>query len=93
MSKHSQPRLHAYILTLNHRIYMEDRMTKRLVDIDDTELRLVRESGDFSTIKETVSVALRELAATQARRREIARLADGALTFLADKGARLDAWR
>lgn len=68
-------------------------MTKRLVDIDDTELRLARESGDFSTIKETVSVALRELAATQARRREIARLTDGALTLLADKGARRDAWR
>ena len=68
-------------------------MTKRLIEIDDTELRLARESGDFATIKETVSAALRELAAVQARRSEIARLRAGALAPLADKGARSDAWR
>jgi hypothetical protein len=68
-------------------------MTKRLIEIDDAELRLARESGDFATIKETVSAALRELAAAQARRRDIARLTDGALASMAEKGARLDAWR
>ena len=68
-------------------------MTKRLVDIDDTELRLARESGDFATIKETVSAGLRELAAVEARRRDVARLSAGSLAPLADKRTRQDAWR
>lgn len=68
-------------------------MMKRLVDIDDTELRLARESGDFATIKETVSAGLRELAAVEARRRDVARLVAGSLAPLADKNNRHGAWR
>ncbi len=68
-------------------------MTKRLVEIDDDELRLAREARGFTTIKETVSAGLRELAAIDARRREIERMTSGSLAELADKQSRLDAWR
>jgi len=68
-------------------------LTKRLVEIDDDELRLAREARGFTTIKETVSAGLRELAAVDARRREIERMTTGSLTEFADKQTRLDAWR
>ena len=68
-------------------------MTKRLVEIDDDELRLAREARGFTTIKETVSAGLRELAAIDARRREIERMTSGSLAELAVKQSRLDAWR
>jgi hypothetical protein len=68
-------------------------MTKRLVDIDDDELSLAKGIGGFATIKETVSAGLRELAAADARRREIARLTSGYMADLADESARAEAWR
>ena len=68
-------------------------MTKRLVDIDDDELRLAQAAGGYSTMKETVSAGLRELAAADARRREILRLTSGSMAEFADKTFRADAWR
>src|SRR4051794_35793077 len=51
-------------------------VTKRLVDIDDADLDAAREALSTSTIKETVGRALREAAASAARRREVERLLD-----------------
>ncbi|HEX4059323.1 MAG TPA: hypothetical protein VHX87_13525 [Galbitalea sp.] len=68
-------------------------MTKHLVDIDDDVLALARASGDFPTIKETVGAGLRELAAADARRREIERLDAGSMEQFQDKSFRADAWR
>jgi Arc/MetJ family transcription regulator len=68
-------------------------MTKRLVDIDDDELRVAQAAGGFSTMKETVSAGLRELAAADARRREIQWLTSGGMAEFADKAFRAEAWR
>lgn len=68
-------------------------MTKRLVDIDDATLRVAQESGGYSTIKDTVAAGLRELAAVEARRREIARLESGYLAEFIDPAVREAAWR
>ena len=68
-------------------------VTKRLVDIDDTDLAAAREALATSTIKETVARALREAAASAARRREVERLTDGSSGALADPVERDQAWR
>lgn len=68
-------------------------LTKRLVDIDDTDLRIAQEARGLTTIKDTVAAGLREIAATEARKREIARLTSGYLASLADTTTRQDAWR
>lgn len=68
-------------------------MTKRHVDIDDAELRAAQAALGFTTIKATVSAGLRELAATEARRREVDRLGAGYLAEFADKSARQNAWQ
>lgn len=68
-------------------------MTKRLVDIDDDDLRIAQEARGFATIKETVAAGLREIAATEARKREIQRHISGALALLADESERAVAWR
>lgn len=68
-------------------------MTKRLVDIDDTDLRIAQEALGSSTIKDTVAAGLREIVASAARRNEIARLTSGYLEPLGDKSVRGEAWR
>ena len=68
-------------------------MTKRLVDIDDADLAAAREALETSTIKDTVTAALRVAAAQAARRREIERLTSGALADLADPEVMNSAWR
>jgi hypothetical protein len=68
-------------------------MTKRLVDIDDAELRQAQTVGNYATIKQTVSAGLRELAAAEARRREIVWLTAGSMSEFADGPLRADAWR
>jgi Arc/MetJ family transcription regulator len=68
-------------------------VTKRLVDIDDADLDAAREALSTSTIKETVGRALREAAASAARRREVERLLDGSSTLLAAGTDRDRAWR
>ncbi len=52
-------------------------VTERLVEIDDGDLQAAREALSTSTIEETVGRALREAAASVARRREVERLLDG----------------
>ena len=68
-------------------------VTKRLVDIDDADLDAARLALSTSTIKETVARALREAAASAARRREVERLLDGSSALLAAGGDRDRAWR
>jgi Arc/MetJ family transcription regulator len=68
-------------------------VTKRLVDIDDADLDAARLALSTSTIKETVARALREAAASAARRREVERLLDGSSALLAADADRDRAWR
>lgn len=68
-------------------------MTKRLVDIDDDDLLRAQQARGFTTIKETVAAGLREIAATEARKREIHRHTTGELALLAGPSERADAWR
>ncbi|WP_026877905.1 hypothetical protein [Jiangella gansuensis] len=68
-------------------------MTKRLVEIDDTDLEAAKEALATTTIKDTVAKALREASAQAARRREITRLTAGSLEGLAAKEDRLKLWR
>jgi Arc/MetJ family transcription regulator len=68
-------------------------VTKRLVDIDDADLDAARLALSTSTIKETVARALREAAASAARRREVERLLDGSSALLATDADRDRAWR
>lgn len=68
-------------------------MTKRLVDIDDADLAAARDALETSTIKDTVTAALRVAVAQAARRSEIERLTSGALADLADPEVMDSAWR
>jgi Arc/MetJ family transcription regulator len=67
-------------------------MTKRLVEIDDEDLRVAQELLQVSTIKETVALALKEVIALDARRKYIELLRDGHLALMADKDERRRAW-
>ena len=69
------------------------RVTKRLVEIDDADLDAARVALSTSTIRETVGRALREAAASAARRREVERLIDGSSALLAAGEDRDRAWR
>jgi Arc/MetJ family transcription regulator len=68
-------------------------MTKRLIEIDDADLVAAREALQTTTIKDTVTGALRLAAAQAARRREIERLTSGALDDIADQDVTGSAWR
>lgn len=68
-------------------------MTKRLIEIDDSDLDAAREALQTTTIKGTVNEALRLAVAQAARRREIERLTSGALADLADPDVMGAAWR
>lgn len=67
-------------------------VTKRLVEIDDEDLRIAQELLQVSTIKETVALALKEVIAVDARRKYIELLRDGHLELIADKDERRRAW-
>ncbi len=73
--------------------YILALVTKRLVEIDDADLDAARAALSTSTIKETVGRALREAAASAARRREVERLLDGSSALLAVGEDRDRAWR
>ena len=68
-------------------------MTKRLVDLEDADLEAAREALQTTTIRDTVTAALRLAAAQAARRREIERLTSGALPDLGAADVRDAAWR
>jgi Arc/MetJ family transcription regulator len=79
--------LHAYIARIGG-IYF-DRMTKRLVDIDDRVLRAAQRELGTSTIKATVNGALERVAGSETAsvRRSLDVLAK------AELASREDAWR
>jgi beta-glucosidase/6-phospho-beta-glucosidase/beta-galactosidase len=60
---------------------------------DDADLDAARAALSTSTIKDTVGRALREAAASAARRREVERLLDGSSALLAGGDDRDRAWR
>lgn len=68
-------------------------MTKRLVDIDDDLLIQAQEVTGASTMKATVNEALRELVATELRRRHLRRLESGEGTDLGDSKTMQGAWQ
>lgn len=74
-------------------LYILTPVTKRLVEIDDADLDAARVALATATIKETVGRALREAAASAARRREVERLLDGSAALLAGGEDRDRAWR
>jgi hypothetical protein len=67
-------------------------MTKRLVEIDDGDLKRAQELLGAATIKETVERALKEVIAAEARRQHIELLRTGYLAPMADKEFRRRAW-
>jgi len=67
-------------------------VTKRLVEINDDDLRVAQELLQAPTIKETVALALKEVIALDARRKYIELLRDGHLEMMADKDERRRAW-
>lgn len=68
-------------------------MTKRLIDIDDAVLKAAQDALGVATIKETVALALNEVVAAVARRREVEWLESGAMSELADAEARDRLWQ
>ena len=67
-------------------------MTKRLVEINDGDLKRAQELLGAATIKETVERALKEVIAAEARRQHIELLRTGYLAPMADKEFRRRAW-
>jgi Arc/MetJ family transcription regulator len=67
-------------------------VTKRLVEINDDDLRIAQELLKVSTIKETVALALKEVIALDARRKHIELLRSGYMEPMADKEERRRAW-
>ena len=68
-------------------------MTKRLVDLDDADVAAAREALGTKTLKDTVTMALKEASASAARRREVERLASGSMKALAEHDERARVWR
>lgn len=67
-------------------------MTKRLVEIDDGDLKRAQELLGASTIRETVARAIKEVIAADARRQHLEQLHTGYLAPMADKEYRRRAW-
>jgi hypothetical protein len=67
-------------------------VTKRLVEINDADLKEAQELLGAATIRETVERALKEVIAAEARRQYIELLRDGHLSLMADKEERRRAW-
>lgn len=67
-------------------------MTKRLIEVDDDKLDLVRELLGTRTLKATVAAALDEVLALDRRRRALLAERDADLAGLADPAKRQAAW-
>ena len=68
-------------------------MTKRLIDIDDTELDAARRALETQTNKDTISRALRLVATIDAARKDLEFLKDPSATDLYDPEVMAGAWR
>ena len=68
-------------------------MAKTLVDVDEANLAKAQQLLGTTTKKDTINAALTEVVAAAARRRDLARLADGQLADLADPETRARSWQ
>jgi Arc/MetJ family transcription regulator len=68
-------------------------VAKTLIDVDDDDLAAAQQVLHTKTKKDTVNVALREVVALAARRRDLERLTSGALSDLADDDVMRAAWQ
>jgi Arc/MetJ family transcription regulator len=68
-------------------------MAKTLIDIDEDQLAAAQEVLKTGTKKDTVNAALRQVTALAARRRDLQRLASGALPDLAQEEVMRGAWQ
>lgn len=68
-------------------------MTKRLIDVDDKKLEMVRALLGTTTLKATVDAALDEVLALDQRRRTLLAERNTDFSELADPEARHAAWR
>lgn len=66
---------------------------KTVIDLDEQLLRAARRALGTDTKKATVNAALAEVAALDARRRDLERLRAGLAGDLADRDARARAWQ
>jgi len=80
------------VFTEDIRVGRDPAMTKRLVEINDSDLKRAQELLGAATIKETVERALKEVIAAEAGRRHIELLNTGYLEPMADKEFRRNAW-
>lgn len=69
------------------------KMTKRLIDVDDTKLETARALLGTTTLKATVDAALDEVLALDQRRRTLLAERGVDLAELSDPEARQHAWR
>jgi hypothetical protein len=67
-------------------------MPKRLIEVDDNKIDLVRELLGTQTLKATVAAALDEVLALDQRRRALLAERGADLEALADPAARQAAW-
>lgn len=68
-------------------------MTKRLIDVDDDLLEVVKDYLGTKTLKDTVNTALREMALRKSREEEAAWWATDPLPDLRDPEVMKNAWR
>jgi Arc/MetJ family transcription regulator len=68
-------------------------VAKTLIDIDEEQLAAAQEVLRTQTKKDTVNAALRQVTALAARRRDLRRLASGALPDLSDEEVMRGAWQ
>lgn len=68
-------------------------MARTLIDIDDDGLERARSVLGTKTTQDTVNLALSEVIALSARRRDLERLIEGGLSDLGDAEITTSAWR
>lgn len=70
-----------------------ESMTKRLVEINDADLRKAQELLGATTIRETVERSIKHVIAAEAGRQHIELLKSGYLELMTDEQERRKAWR
>jgi Arc/MetJ family transcription regulator len=73
-------------------LFGEAEMAKTLIDVDEESLAAAAEVLQTATKKDTVNAALRAVAASAARRRDLQRLVSGGLADLEDAEVMRAAW-
>ena len=84
--------LGAHILE-DHGVYRRRKMTKRLIELDDSLLADAQRALRTGGVSDTVRAALRQVTDAEARLRQAQWLRDGGLEEMADPEARAAVWR